>query len=33
MIRAGVDDLPMARAMGIRTSLLFSVVFCLVSEL
>ena len=29
MIRAGVDDLPMARAMGIRTSLLFSAVFCL----
>jgi branched-chain amino acid transport system permease protein len=33
MIRAGVDDLPMARAMGIRTSLLFSVVFCLGSAL
>jgi branched-chain amino acid transport system permease protein len=33
MIRAGVDDLSMARAMGIRTSLLFSVVFCLGSAL
>lgn len=33
MIRAGVDDLNMARAMGIRTSLLFSVVFCLGSAL
>lgn len=33
MIRAGVDDLTMARAMGIRTSLLFSVVFCLGSAL
>jgi branched-chain amino acid transport system permease protein len=33
MIRAGVDDLPMARAMGIRTSLLFSAVFCLGSAL
>lgn len=33
MIRAGVDDLAMARAMGIRTSLLFSVVFCLGSAL
>jgi branched-chain amino acid transport system permease protein len=33
MIRAGVDDLPMARAMGIRTSLLFSAVFCLGSVL
>jgi len=33
MIRAGVDDLNMARAMGIRTSLLFSIVFCLGSAL
>lgn len=33
MIRAGVDDLNMARAMGIRTSILFSVVFCLGSAL
>ncbi|MGQ0686985.1 branched-chain amino acid ABC transporter permease [Bradyrhizobium sp.] len=33
MIRAGVDDLPIARAMGIRTSLLFSAVFCLGSAL
>jgi branched-chain amino acid transport system permease protein len=33
MIRAGVDDLPLARSMGIRTSLLFSVVFCLGSAL
>jgi branched-chain amino acid transport system permease protein len=33
MIRAGVDDLPMARAMGLRTSLLFSAVFCLGSAL
>ena len=33
MIRAGVDDLPMARALGIRTSLLFSAVFCLGSAL
>jgi branched-chain amino acid transport system permease protein len=33
MIRAGVDDLPMARAMGIRISLLFSAVFCLGSAL
>jgi branched-chain amino acid transport system permease protein len=33
MIRAGVDDLAMARAMGIRTSLLFSAVFCLGSAL
>jgi branched-chain amino acid transport system permease protein len=32
-IRAGVDDLSMARAMGIRTSILFSVVFCLGSAL
>jgi branched-chain amino acid transport system permease protein len=29
MIRAGVDDMAMARAVGIRASLLFSVVFCL----
>lgn len=29
MIRAGVDDMDMARAMGIRTSVLFTVVFCL----
>jgi branched-chain amino acid transport system permease protein len=29
MIRAGVDDMDMARAVGIRASLLFSVVFCL----
>lgn len=28
MIRAGVDDMDMARAMGIRTSLLFTAVFC-----
>jgi len=33
MIRAGVDDLPMARAMGIRISVLFSAVFCLGSAL
>ena len=33
MIRAGVDDMDMARAMGIRTSLLFTVVFCLGSLL
>jgi branched-chain amino acid transport system permease protein len=33
MIRAGVDDLNMARAMGIRTSILFPVVFCLGSAL
>lgn len=33
MIRAGVDDLSMARSMGIRTSLLFSAVFCLGSAL
>ncbi len=29
MIRAGVDDMAMARAVGIRASMLFSVVFCL----
>jgi branched-chain amino acid transport system permease protein len=29
MIRAGVDDMEMARAMGIRTSRLFTIVFCL----
>ena len=29
MIRAGVDDREMARAMGIRTSRLFTAVFCL----
>ncbi|MGE5202906.1 MAG: branched-chain amino acid ABC transporter permease [Acidobacteriota bacterium] len=29
MIRAGVDDAPMARVMGIRVSLLFTTVFCL----
>ncbi len=28
MIRAGVDDIDMARAMGIRTSFLFPLVFC-----
>jgi branched-chain amino acid transport system permease protein len=33
MIRAGVDDLNMARAMGIRTSILFPIVFCLGSAL
>lgn len=33
MIRAGVDDMDMARAMGIRTSPLFTVVFCLGSLL
>lgn len=33
MIRAGVDDMDMARAMGIRTSALFSLVFCLGSAL
>ncbi|MET0258861.1 MAG: branched-chain amino acid ABC transporter permease [Methylobacterium sp.] len=33
MIRAGVDDMEMARAMGIPTSLLFSAVFCLGSAL
>jgi branched-chain amino acid transport system permease protein len=33
MIRAGVDDIDMARAMGIRTSVLFSIVFCLGSAL
>lgn len=33
MIRAGVDDLNMARAMGIRTSVLFPIVFCLGSAL
>lgn len=33
MIRAGVDDMDMARAMGIPTSLLFSAVFCLGSAL
>lgn len=33
MIRAGVDDMDMARAMGIRTSLLFTTVFCLGSVL
>ena len=29
MIRAGVDDMPMARAVGIPASRLFTVVFCL----
>lgn len=29
MIRAGVDDMPMARALGIPVSRLFTVVFCL----
>jgi branched-chain amino acid transport system permease protein len=29
MIRAGVDDMPMARAVGIPASRLFSIVFCL----
>lgn len=29
MIRAGVDDAPMARVMGIQVSRLFTVVFCL----
>jgi branched-chain amino acid transport system permease protein len=29
MIRAGVDDTPMARVVGIRVSRLFTVVFCL----
>jgi branched-chain amino acid transport system permease protein len=29
MIRAGVDDMPMARAAGIPASRLFSIVFCL----
>ena len=29
MIRAGVDDMPMARAVGIPVSRLFSIVFCL----
>jgi branched-chain amino acid transport system permease protein len=29
MIRAGVDDMPMARAVGIPVSALFTVVFCL----
>jgi branched-chain amino acid transport system permease protein len=29
MIRAGVDDMPMARASGIPASRLFSIVFCL----
>lgn len=33
MIRAGVDDMEMARAMGIRTSVLFPLVFCLGSAL
>ncbi|MCB8839777.1 branched-chain amino acid ABC transporter permease [Aurantimonas sp. VKM B-3413] len=33
MIRAGVDDMEMARVMGIRTSLLFPLVFCLGSAL
>lgn len=33
MIRAGVDDMQMARAMGIRTSILFPFVFCLGSAL
>lgn len=33
MIRAGVDDMDMARAMGIPTSLLFTTVFCLGSAL
>lgn len=33
MIRAGVDDIDMARAIGIRTSLLSSFVFCLGSAL
>ncbi len=33
MIRAGVDDMDMARAMGIPTSLLFTAVFCLGSLL
>lgn len=33
MIRAGVDDMEMARAMGIPTSLLFTAVFCLGSAL
>jgi branched-chain amino acid transport system permease protein len=28
-IRAGVDDMPMARAVGIRASALFTTVFCL----
>lgn len=29
MIRAGVDDMPMAKAVGIRVSRLFTTVFCL----
>jgi branched-chain amino acid transport system permease protein len=29
MIRAGVDDAPIARVMGIRVSRLFTIVFCL----
>ena len=29
MIRAGVDDMPMARVVGIRVSRLFTLVFCL----
>src|SRR6185503_9344303 len=29
MIRAGVDDAPMARVVGIRVSRLFTIVFCL----
>ena len=33
MIRAGVDDMPMARAVGIPASRLFTVVFCLGSAL
>jgi branched-chain amino acid transport system permease protein len=33
MIRAGVDDMDIARAMGIRTSFLFPLVFCLGSAL
>ncbi len=33
MIRAGVDDMPMARAVGIPVSRLFSFVFCLGSAL
>jgi branched-chain amino acid transport system permease protein len=33
MIRAGVDDMPMARAVGIPASRLFTIVFCLGSAL
>ena len=33
MIRAGVDDMPMARAVGIPVSRLFTIVFCLGSAL